>query len=117
MKSHDVRNIEGLLESLCHKLRDNPYDLHNLGALLLGVIDLTNKGKTWKATSIALEASSFLADELARARASKTSSYTVSAYTQVKCDPPRPEATYEQMRAAADEEKGSHVCSCCNEEP
>lgn len=115
MKEHDVRNLAGLLESLCHKLRDNPYDLHNLEALLLGVIELTSKGKSWKATSIALEASSFLADDLVRAKASKPSRHVVSTYTQVKCETPKPAATVEQMQAAADAAAKDHwfVCTGC----
>lgn len=118
MKKHEVRRLEGLLESICHHLRDQPYALHNLETLLLGCIDLARDGNAWKATAIALEASSFLTDELVRTKQSRPSFQTgVSAYTQVKCEPPRPVATVEQMQAAADAAMNDHigwfVCTGC----
>lgn len=118
MKKHEVRRLEGLLESICHHLRDQPYALHSLETLLLGCIDLARTGNAWKATTIALEASSFLTDELVRTKESRPSFQTaVSAYTQVKCEPPRPVATVEQMRAAADKammtEDNTYLCAGC----
>lgn len=61
MKKHEVRHLEGLLESLCADLKHNHYALQNLETLLLGCIDLARTGNAWRATSIALEASSYMA--------------------------------------------------------
>lgn len=120
MKKHEVRRLEGLLESVCHHLRDQPYAMHNLETLLLGCIDLASNGNAWKATTIALEASSFMTHELVRAKESRPSFQTaVNAYTQVKCEPPRPTATVEQMRAAADKammtEDNTYLCAGCGQ--
>lgn len=120
MKKHEVRRLEGLLESVCHHLRNQPYALHNLETLLLGCIDLARTDKAWEATTIALEASSFLTDELVRTKESRPSFHTaVNAYTQVKCEPPRPVATVEQMRAAADKammiEDNTYLCASCGQ--
>lgn len=118
MKKHEVRRLEGLLESICHHLREQPYALHNLETLLLGCIDLARTGNAWKATTIALEASSFMTHEFVRTKESRPSFQTgVSAYTQVKCEPPRPTATVEQMQAAADaamkDNIGWFICTGC----
>ena len=120
MKKHEVRRLEGLLESVCHHLRDQPYAMHNLETLLLGCIDLASNGNAWKATTIALEASSFMTHELVRAKESRPSFQTaVNAYTQVKCELPRPVATVEQMRAAADKammtEDNTYLCAGCGQ--
>ena len=61
MKKHEVRHLEVLLESLCADLKHNHYALQNLETLLLGCIDLARTGNAWRATSIALEASSYMA--------------------------------------------------------
>ena len=135
MKKHEVRRLEGLLEGLCQHLRDQPYALHNLETLLLGCIDLARTGKAWKATTIALEASSFLTSALDRAKFDSAKSQNAqkpwwvqprvdlnrppvaTGYDQVKCEPPRPAATVEQMQAAADaamkDNIGWFVCTGC----
>ncbi len=139
MKKHEVRRLEGLLEGLCQHLRDQPYALHNLETLLLGCIDLARTGKAWKATTIALEASSFLTSALDRAKFDSTKSQAAQKPwwgNFVKAQPgsrigivgdeqvwwkagdaPRPVATVEQMQAAADAAVKDHigwfVCTGC----
>lgn len=121
MKKHEVRRLEGIVEVLCHDLKGDPYALHRLAELILGCIDLTRNGKAWKATSIALETSARLASSLEQARAAsrdaqrqdgptawsvpvsiRTTHPSFTGYVGINHDAPRPAATVEQMRAAAD---------------
>lgn len=147
MKKHEVRRLEGIMEVLCHDLKGDPYALHRLAELILGCIDLTRNGKAWKATSIALETSARLASSLEQARAASRDAQrqdgpgssigigTVApawnigvermrihsdGYVQVHHDAPRPAATVEQMRAAADaamasdDEMDEYECDSCH---
>lgn len=105
MKKHEVRKLEGIVESLGHRLKDNPYDLHGLETLLLGCIDLARTGKAWQATSIALEVSSFLTTTLNRVQLECVKQQTAQKpwWVQPRVDINyRPAATTEQMQAAAD---------------
>jgi len=143
MKKHEVRRLEGIMEVLCHDLKGDPYALHRLAELILGCIDLTRNGKAWKATSIALETSARLASSLEQARAASRDAQRqdgsgspvgiawhpigverarvhADGYLQVHHDAPRPAATVEQMRAAADaamaadEEMDEYECDACH---
>lgn len=139
MKKHEVRRLEGIVEVLCHDLKGDPYALHRLAELILGCIDLTRNGKAWKATSIALETSARLASSLEQARAAsrdaqrqdgpaawsmpvnvRTTHPSFTGYVGIRNDAPRPAATVEQMRAAADaamahdEEMDEYECDSCH---
>lgn len=131
MKKHEVRRLEGIMEVLCHDLKGDPYALHRLAELILGCIDLTRNGKAWKATSIALETSARLASSLEQARAAsrdgsgspvgtRTTQPSFTGFVQLTPDAPRPAATVEQMRAAADaamaadEEMDEYECDACH---
>jgi hypothetical protein len=152
MKKHEVRKMEGIVETLGHRLKDNPYDLHGLEALLLGCIELARTGKAWRATRIALEVSHFIADAHSRSinaerqKASvdsvkeqpgssigigtatpawsvpiniRTTQPSFTGYVGIRQDPPRPAATVEQMRAAADKammiEDNTYLCAGCGQ--
>lgn len=139
MKKHEVRRLEGIVEVLCHDLKGDPYALHRLAELILGCIDLTRNGKAWKATSIALETSARLASSLEQARAAsrdaqrqdgpaawsmpvniRTTQPSFTGYVGINHDAPRPAATVEQMRAAADaamasdDEMDEYECDSCH---
>lgn len=139
MKKHEVRRLEGIMEVLCHDLKGDPYALHRLAELILGCIDLTRNGKAWKATSIALETSARLASSLEQARAAsrdaqrqdgpaawstpisiRTTQPSFTGYVGINHDAPRPAATVEQMRAAADaamasdDEMDEYECDSCH---
>lgn len=102
MEKHEVRHIEGLMKSLCNDLGGNPYALNRLEELLLGCIDLARTGKAWKATSIAIEASSYMARRATTdhvGASPKEKPWWVQPRVDLNY---RPVATTEQMQAAAD---------------
>lgn len=105
MKKHEVRELRALAIDLCKDLSEKPWAIARLEKLLLGCIDLTRQGKAWKATTIALEASSFLTSALDRAKLDSVRSQTAQKpwWVQPRVDLNyRPVATTEQMQAAAD---------------
>jgi len=115
MKQKQLDNVHTLVCQLCATLRDDTVSLTRLSDLLDCVIELARTGHTIEAIAINREVMSFLAEGHSRsvhdarqkawADSMRTATYTppvANAYTQVKCEPPRPVATVEQMRAAAD---------------
>lgn len=130
MKKKQLDNVHTLVCQLCATLRDDTVSLTRLSDLLDCVIELARTGHTLEAISINREVMSFLAEghscyvhqarQKAWADSMRTAPYTppvASAYTQVKCEPPRPVATVEQMQAAADAAMNDHigwfVCTGC----
>ena len=132
MKQKQLDNVHTLVCQLCATLRDDTVSLTRLSDLLDCVIELARTGHTLEAISINREVMSFLAEGHSRsvhdarqkawADSMRTAPYTppvANAYTQVKCEPPRPVATVEQMRAAADKammtEDNTYLCAGCGQ--
>lgn len=131
MKQKQLDNVHTLVCQLCATLRDDTVSLTRLSDLLDCVIELARTGHTIQAIAINREVISFLAEghsrsvHDARQKAwadSMPAPYTppvANAYTQVKCEPPRPAATVEQMRAAADKammtEDNTYLCAGCGQ--
>ena len=132
MKQKQLDNVHTLVCQLCATLRDDTVSLTRLSDLLDCVIELARTGHTLEAISINREVMSFLAEGHSRsvhdarqkawADSMRTAPYTppvADAYTHVKCEPPRPVATVEQMRAAADKammtEDNTYLCAGCGQ--
>lgn len=132
MKKKQLDNVHTLVCQLCATLRDDTVSLTRLSDLLDCVIELARTGHTLEAIAINREVMSFLAEGHSRsvhqarqsawADSMRTAPYTppmANAYTQVKCEPPRPTATVEQMRAAADKammiEDNTYLCAGCGQ--
>ncbi len=132
MKQKQLDNVHTLVCQLCATLRDDTVSLTRLSDLLDCVIELARTGHTIEAIAINREVMSFLAEGHSRsvhdarqkawADSMRTATYTppvANAYTQVKCEPPRPAATVEQMRAAADKammtEDNTYLCAGCGQ--
>lgn len=132
MKQKQLDNVHTLVCQLCATLRDDTVSLTRLSDLLDCVIELARTGHTIEAIAINREVMSFLAEGHSRsvhdarqkawADSMRTATYTppvANAYTQVKCEPPRPVATVEQMRAAADKammtEDNTYLCAGCGQ--
>lgn len=132
MKKKQLDNVHEIVCQLCATLRDDTVSLTRLSDLLDCVIELARTGHTLEAIAINREVMSFLAEghshsvHQARQKAwvdsLRNPSYTppaTYAYTQVKCEPPRPVATVEQMRAAADKammtEDNTYLCAGCGQ--
>lgn len=132
MKQKQLDNVHALVCQLCATLRDDTVSLTRLSDLLDCVIELARTGHTIEAIAINREVMSFLAEGHSRsvhdarqkawADSMRTAPYTppvANAYTQVKCEPPRPAATVEQMRAAADKammtEDNTYLCAGCGQ--
>ena len=132
MKQKQLDNVHTLVCQLCATLRDDTVSLTRLSDLLDCVIELARTGHTIEAIAINREVMSFLAEGHSRsvhdarqkvwADSMRTAPYTppvANAYTQVKCEPPRPAATVEQMRAAADKammtEDNTYLCAGCGQ--
>ncbi len=132
MKQKQLDNVHTLVCQLCATLRDDTVSLTRLSDLLDCVIELARTGHTIEAIAINREVISFLAEGHSRsvhdarqkawADSMRTATYTppvANAYTQVKCEPPRPAATVEQMRAAADKammtEDNTYLCAGCGQ--
>ena len=130
MKTKHIDTLHDRVCALCVHLREDTGFLMHLSDVLYGVIELARTGKTVEAMGVAREVASYLAEghsrsvHQARQKAWTDSlrnpSYTppaTYAYTQVKCEPPRPVATVEQMRAAADKammtEDNTYLCAGC----
>lgn len=115
MKTKHIDTLHDRVCALCVHLREDTGFLMHLSDVLYGVIELARTGKTIEAMGVAREVASYLAEGHSRSvrearqkawvDSLRNPSYTppaTYAYTQVKCEPPRPTATVEQMKAAAD---------------
>lgn len=115
MKTKHIDTLHDRVCALCVHLREDTGFLMHLSDLLYGVIELARTGKTVEAMGVAREVASYLAEGHSRSvhdarqkawvDSMRNPSYTppaTYAYPQVKCEPPRPVATVEQMQVAAD---------------
>lgn len=132
MKRKYIDALHDRVCALCAHMREDTGFLMHLNDVLYGVIELARTGQTIEAMGVAREVASYLAEGHSRSvrdarqkawvDSMRNPSYTppaTYAYTQVKCEPPRPAATVEQMRAAADKammtEDNTYLCADCGQ--
>ena len=114
MKKSDVRELREIVRTLCKELEETPWAIVRMETLMLGLIELARTKKPWVAVDVALTVQEELlkiADDGIDARRERERATTVNVrtthpsftgFTQLIPDAPRPAATVEQMRAAAD---------------
>lgn len=116
MKKSDVRELRDIVRTLCKELEETPWAIVRMETLMLGLIELARTKKPWVAVDVALTVQEELL-ELAKAGADarrereqergptagiRTTHPSFTGFVQLTPDAPRPAATVEQMRAAAD---------------
>lgn len=132
MKKSDVRELRDIVRTLCKELEETPWAIVRMETLMLGLIELARTKKPWVAVDVALTVQEELlkiADDGIDARRERERSTTVNVrtthpsftgFTQLIPDAPRPAATVEQMRAAADaamasdDEMDEYECDSCH---
>lgn len=134
MKKSDVRELRDIVRTLCKELEETPWAIVRMETLMLGLIELARTKKPWVAVDVALTIQEELlkiADDGIDARREReqdrgspvgigTTHPSFTGFTQLMPDAPRPAATVEQMRAAADaamaadEELTEWDCSVCH---
>ena len=141
MKKKYIDALHDRVCVLCARMREDTGFLMHLSDVLYGVIELARTGQTIEAMGVAREVTSYLAEGYSRsvhdARESAwttqaptptsdgcayvnfTVPFKASSYTNIRCEPPRPAATVEQMRAAADQammvEDNTYLCAGCGQ--
>jgi len=137
MKKKQLDNVHELVCQLCATLRDDTVSLTRLSDLLDCVIELARTGHTLEAIAINREVMSFLAEGHSRSvqdarqkawntsmndghvRVNFTAPFKATSYTNIRCEPPRPTTTVEEMRAAADKammiEDNTYLCAGCGQ--
>lgn len=144
MKTKDVDQLVSIVKTLCRELEE-PWAIGRFHYLMMGLIELAREGKPWKALDVAFETSAFLCEMAERAekeqKAQKAQAGTSigigtvapawnlgvermrihsDGYVQIRPDAPKPVATVEQMRAAADaamasdDEMDEYECDSCH---
>jgi len=137
MKKKYIDDLHDHVSLLCATMREDTVSLLHLNDLLYGVIELARTDRTIEAIGIAREVASYLAEGHSRsihdarkndwvtlendggARVHFTAPFKGFSYTNIRCEPPRPTATVEQMRAAADKammtEDNTYLCAGCGQ--
>lgn len=137
MKKKYVDGLHDRVCVLCAHMREDTGFLMHLNDVLHGVIELARTGHTVEAMGVAREVASYLAEGYSRSvhdaqekawttptsdgnvRVNFTAPFKASSYTNIRCEPPRPTATVEQMRAAADKammtEDNTYLCAGCGQ--
>lgn len=137
MKKKYIDALHDRVCVLCAHLRKDTGFLMHLNDVLYGVIELARTGHTVEAMGVAREVASYLAEGYSRsvhdaqekvwttptsdgcAYVNFTAPFKASSYTNIRCEPPRPAATVEQMRAAADKammtEDNTYLCAGCGQ--
>lgn len=123
MKNRDVDSLACVVSELCREL-DSPRAIGRLHWLMVGLVEMARTGKTWRALDVAFEANAFLvemAETNRRAAGARASSLQYNRVSPVSVDaPPKPAATIDQMRAAADaamaadDEMDEYECDVCH---
>lgn len=128
MKTKDVDALASAVKELSRALED-PWAIGRLHWVMLGLIELAREGKAWKALDVAFETNAYLCvmaekaqKELKAAQTGtrigivgeknvwwkagevniRTTQPSVTGYVGIRSEAPKPVATVEQMRAAAD---------------
>lgn len=145
MKTKDVDALASIVKTLCRELEE-PWAIGRFHYLMIGLIELAREGKAWKALDVAFETNAFLCEMAERAdkeqkRAQPGTPVSIGTvapawtmpvggaermrihsdgYVQIRPEAPKPVATVEQMRAAADaamahdEEMDEYKCDSCH---
>jgi hypothetical protein len=146
MKTKDVDALVSMVRELARALED-PWAIGRLHWVMLSLIELAREGKAYKALDVAFETNAYLCimaekaqKELKAAQAGtrigivgeknvwwkdgeaniRTTQPSVTGYVQVRPEAPKPVATVEQMRAAADaamahdDEMDEYKCDSCH---
>jgi hypothetical protein len=116
MKSKDIDRLADIVRTLCRRIED-PWEISRFQWLMIGLIELAREGKAFKALDVAFESNAYIAMEAEKARKQEKPAGTPfgigtsapstpitfwTGYAQVKQESPKPVATIDQMRAAAD---------------
>lgn len=146
MKTKDVDALASIVKTLCRELEE-PWAIGRFHYLMIGLIELAREGKAWKAVDVAFETNAFLCEMAERAEKEqkarerteqlrndiaahpwstpvdikvRTTQPSVTGYVGIRHEAPKPVATVEQMRAAADaamvadEEMDEYKCDSCH---
>ena len=145
MKTKDVDQLASIVKTLCRELEE-PWAIGRFHYLMMGLIELAREGKPWKAVDVAFETNAYLcimaerAEKEQKAQAGtrigivgeknvwwkagevniRTTQPSVTGYVGIRSEAPKPVATVEQMRAAADaamahdEEMDEYKCDSCH---
>lgn len=141
MKTKDLDHLASIVKTLCRELEE-PWAIGRFHYLMMGLIELAREGKPWKAVDVAFETSAFLCEMAERAEKEQKAQAGTSigigtvapawnlgvermrihsdGYVQVRPEAPKPVATVEQMRAAADaamvadDEMDEYKCDSCH---
>lgn len=132
MKTKDVDALVSMVRELARALED-PWAIGRLHWVMLSLIELAREGKAYKALDVAFETNAYLCimaekaqKDLKAAQAGTSigigtvAPTSVTGYVQVRPEAPKPVATVEQMRAAADaamahdEEMDEYTCDSCH---
>lgn len=126
MKTKDVDALASIVKTLCRELEE-PWAIGRFHYLMIGLVELAREGKAWKALDVAFETNAFLCEMAERAEKEqkarerteqlradiaahpwstpvdiRTTQPSFTGYVQMRPEAPKPVATVEQMRAAAD---------------
>jgi hypothetical protein len=146
MKTKDVDALASIVKTLCRELEE-PWAIGRFHYLMIGLVELAREGKAWKALDVAFETNAFLCEMAERAEKEqkarerteqlrndiaahpwstpddikiRTTQPSFTGYVQLRPEAPKPVATVEQMRAAADaamaadQELVEWDCSVCH---
>lgn len=144
MKTKDVDQLASIVKTLCRELEE-PWAIGRFHYLMIGLIELAREGKAWKALDVAFETNAYLcvmaekaqkelktherAEQLRNDIAAhpwstpvdiRTTQPSFTGYVGIRNEAPKPVATVEQMRAAADaamahdEEMDEYKCDSCH---
>lgn len=117
MKNKNIDCLHDMVGTLCRQI-DDPSGLTHLYEVMVAVIELARTDRPWRAVSVAGEVVHYmarmaeergqelgarmLAEEGAPSASTRTTQPSFTGYVGIRHDAPRPAATVEQMRAAAD---------------
>lgn len=135
MKNRNIDCLHDMVGTLCRQI-DDPSGLTHLYEVMVAVIELARTDRSWRAVSVAGEVVHYmarmaeergqelgarmLAEERAPSASTRTTQPSFTGFVQLTPDAPRPAATVEQMRAAADaamasdEEMDEYECDSCH---
>lgn len=140
MKKRNIDALHDVVCIVCSRLTEDPEHLLKLHHLLIGVIELARTGREWQALNVASEVPTFIAQKAAekgspwirpqnddeveillkRAAVVAPTGPGFTGYMNLRCDPPKPAATVDQMRAAADaamaadDDMDEYECDVCH---